>query len=265
MPDSLFLRYVVLAGAAFVAGVFNAIAGGGSFFSFPALLGMHLAPVNANATNTVALWPGHIASLFALRRELKQIGPRLVPVGIASAAGGVAGAVALLLTRQDVFMRLVPWLLLIATTLFLFSDRARRWLENRRTTKRLASATTPKVMSARLLLALTLVCAYIGYFGAGAAFLIYAVFAVSGGLASMYEVIAVKSLCNAVANAVAIVTFVIAGAVYWRECLVMIALASIGGYTGSVYALRFSPRVLRAVVIVTGFFFAAYYFWKVYF
>jgi uncharacterized protein len=262
MPDSLLLRYALLAGAAFVAGIFNAIAGGGSFFSFPALLAFGLPPIKANATNTVALWPGHLTSLVALRRELRQVGRALSPLILCSAIGGIFGAVALLLTDPAVFMKLVPWLMLTATVLFVCGDPARKWLERRRANR--PPLPNRPVVSNTTLAALVLVCAYIGYFGAGAAFLIYAVFAVSGGSSTIYEVLAIKSVCNAVANAVAIATFILAGAVYWRECLVMVALASLGGYIGSMYARRFSPQVLRAIVVVTGLAFSLYYFWKVY-
>lgn len=259
MPDSLLFRYVTLAGAAFAAGTFNAIAGGGSFFSFPALLGFGLPPINANATNTVALWPGHLSSLVALRRELRQVGRSALPVMLCSAIGGTGGGIALLLTKQAVFMRLVPWLLLIATTLFLLGDPVRKWLESRRTRQ----VTEGSRISGGTLVALTLVCVYIGYFGAGAAFLIYAVFAVLGN-ATLHQVIAIKSLCNAVANALAIATFIFAGAVYWRECLIMVTLTTIGGYMGSIYARRFSPGVLRWTVAAIGFSFSLYYFWKIY-
>jgi len=260
VPDNLVLRYVVLAAAAFAAGVFNAIAGGGSFFSFPALLSMHLPPVSANATNTVALWPGHLSSLFALRRELREIGPDALPVIICSAIGGLGGAIALLRTSDSVFIRLVPWLLLIATTLFMLGDPVRKLLLRRRTVPAEPSARMP----VPTMLALTFVAAYIGYFGAGAAFLIYAFCAVSSRAYSILQVLAIKSLSNVVANAVAIGTFIFAGAVYWRECLVMVLFASLGGYFGSVYARRFSPRVLRTIVIVIGFAFSLYYFWKIY-
>jgi uncharacterized membrane protein YfcA len=262
MPESPLLRYVILAAAAFTAGVFNALAGGGSFFSFPALLGMGLPPINANATSTVALWPGHISSLVALRRQLRDVGRASVAVIACAAVGGTIGALALLRTRQSVFMKLVPWLLFVATALFLLAEPARRWLERRRAAR--ASISSGPKMTPSALIALTLVAVYVGYFGAGAAFLIYAAFAVFGRVTNLYEVLAIKTLCNAVANALAIATFIVAGAVYWRECLVMIALASLGGYIGSVYALRFRPVVLRTIVVVTGFAFSAYYFWKVY-
>src|ERR1700685_1157768 len=105
--------------AAVVGGAINSVAGGGSFISFPALLFVGIPPVNANATNTVALWPGQPASVWAYRKELSKIPRRaVIPLTITGIVGGIAGAYVLLITPQQTFMRLVPWLLLTATVLF---------------------------------------------------------------------------------------------------------------------------------------------------
>src|ERR1700689_3568567 len=112
-------HWLWLAVAAFLAGVLNAVAGGGSFLLFPALLGMRMLPIQANATNTVALWPGQLTSVWALRTDLRR--DLLAPVLSASVLGGVGGAVVLLYTPQVTFMRMVPWLLLVASLLFWIS------------------------------------------------------------------------------------------------------------------------------------------------
>src|ERR1700761_8388432 len=110
------LRYIWLVAASTIAGVMNAMAGGGSFISFPAMLAMGVPPVEANATNTVALWPGQATSIYALRGDVRR---DLLPVILAaSVTGGIAGAVVLLKTKQVTFLHLVPWLLLIASLLF---------------------------------------------------------------------------------------------------------------------------------------------------
>ncbi len=106
----------------------NAMAGAGSFISFPALLGAHVPPVNANATNAVALWPGQVASMVAFRAELRAGRKLLVPVMVAGAVGGIAGAVTLLHTSQTTFQGMVPWLLLFATVVFAISGPINRWL-----------------------------------------------------------------------------------------------------------------------------------------
>ena len=125
---------VFLFGAALFAGALNSVAGGGSFISFPALLFTGIAPINANATNTAALWPGTLASTGAYRRELKgEPGRLLPPLIVTGLFGGVLGAFILLRTPQATFMRLVPWLLLAATLLFVASGRITRWVQGRNT------------------------------------------------------------------------------------------------------------------------------------
>src|SRR5580698_4378722 len=121
--------YLWLVTASFIAGVMNAMAGGGSFISFPAMLSMGVPPIQANATNTVALWPGQLTSVWALRGDLRK---DLLPVVLgASVVGGISGAVVLLKTKQVTFMHLVPWLLLIASLLFGISGPVSRWLRKR--------------------------------------------------------------------------------------------------------------------------------------
>src|ERR1700750_273905 len=122
-------HYAWLVAASFIAGVMNALAGGGSFLSFPAMLAVGVLPIQANATNTVALWPGQLTSVAALRDDLRR---DLLPVVCgASVVGGVSGAVVLLKTRQVTFMHIVPWLLLIASLLFGISGPVSRWLRKR--------------------------------------------------------------------------------------------------------------------------------------
>src|ERR1700680_2369454 len=120
--DLHFRQFVFLFFAAYVAGTLNALAGGGSFLSFPALLFIGVPPVQANATNTVALWPGLAASTLAYIKRLDAPAPLMVPLLATSVAGGWAGAVLLLKTPQHTFLRFVPWLLLSGTLLFAFGN-----------------------------------------------------------------------------------------------------------------------------------------------
>jgi hypothetical protein len=251
--------YGVLAGAALVAGVMNAMAGGGSFISFPALLGAHIPPVNANATNTVALWPGQMASIVAFRAELRNGRKLLVPVMLAGALGGVAGAVTLLHTSQTTFKNLVPWLLLFATVIYAASKRFNQWILSRAGAEKTEVTGFPIPMFASLVL----VSIYIGYFGAGAGFLIITVLSLFG-VKNLNEVNALKALCTTLANGVAVVTFVIAGAVYWKECLTMMGMAIVGGYLGAAYSRKMNPVLLRVVVIATGAALSFYYFYQLY-
>src|ERR1700758_4337921 len=125
-------RWIWLTVAAFLAGVLNAVAGGGSFLSFPAFLGTGILPVQANATNTVALWPGQLTSVAAYREDMRRNTRLLMPMSLAGLIGGTAGAVVLLITPQQTFLHLVPWLLLIAATLFAASRPVTLWIERRK-------------------------------------------------------------------------------------------------------------------------------------
>jgi uncharacterized protein len=250
--------YGVLAGAAFVAGVMNAMAGGGSFVSFPALLGAHVPPVNANATNTVALWPGQMASMLAFRAELRNGRHLLVPVMLAGGIGGLAGAVILLHTAQATFQGLVPWLLLFATLVYAVSDPINRRLLRKASINE--NDEREPAFPAPMFGCLILVSFYIGYFGAGAGFLIITVLSLFG-IKNLNEANALKVLCTALANCVALVTFVAAGAVYWKECLTMMGMAVLGGYLGAAYSRKMDPKLLRGVVIGTGAALTIYFFY----
>jgi uncharacterized membrane protein YfcA len=247
--------YLRLVAASLVAGVMNAMAGGGSFLSFPAMLGIGVLPIQANATNTVALWPGQLTSVAALRDDLRR---DLLPVVCgASVLGGVSGAIVLLHTRQVTFLRLVPWLLLTASLLFGLSGPVSRWLRRRSTVPHAER----KIAPLPLLLALFPVCFYIGYFGAGAGFLIMTALALFG-VEEMHALNSLKVLAACLSNLCAVLTFIATGAVVWRYCVVSMLFAGAGGYVGAQYARKMNAGVLRAIVVVTGCTMAAYFFWR---
>lgn len=250
--------YIILVGASFIAGLLNAMAGGGSFFSFPALVAVGVPPVNANATNTVALWPGQIASIVAFRSELKHVSSIVVAAIVCAFVGGIAGAIALLKTDQTTFLKMVPWLLLFATVLFAISEPAMKYLRRVRSTGEPESIDTAR-LSPLMLVSLTLVCFYIGYFGAGSGFLIITLFSFSG-LKGLNQINTLKVICMSVANGIAVVTFIVAGAVYWSKFPFMVIAALAGSYLGASYSRRMNPSVLRAVIVITGIALSAYYF-----
>jgi uncharacterized membrane protein YfcA len=251
-------RYFFVASAAFFAGGINAVAGGGSFFSFPALMSLGLLPVNANATNTVALWPAQVASMVAFRSEVAAVRRLLVPSIVASAVGGVAGALLLLFTAQTVFLKLVPWLLLFGTVLFAVGRPIQQWLRRKRPA---AVAVDQQTVAPVAFLWLVVVAIYIGYFGAGAGFLVITLFSLAG-LTNLHQINALKTVCTLIANGVAVVTFVAAGAVYWKECSIMTLFAVLGGYLGAHYSRRLHPVLLRWLIIGTGLALSVYYFSK---
>jgi hypothetical protein len=241
----------------------NAMAGGGSFVSFPAMLAMGVAPIQANATNTVALWPGQLTSVAALRSDLRK---DLLPVVIAaSIVGGVSGAVVLLKTRQMTFLHMVPWLLLGASLLFGISGPVSRWLGRRAAARAIAESrehlpqATPPLIP--LFLVLLPICFYIGYFGAGAGFLLMSVLALFG-VEEMNALNSMKVLGACLSNLCAVITFIISGAIIWRYCLVSMVFCGVGGYLGAQYARRMNANALRLIVVATGCVMAAYFFWR---
>jgi uncharacterized membrane protein YfcA len=244
--------------ASFVAGVLNAMAGGGSFLSFPALLGIGVPPIQANATNTVALWPGQFTSIAAYWQDLKANVRLVVPVCSAALLGGVTGAIVLLHTGQATFMALVPWLLLLASGLFAVSGPVSAWLRRRRVS---AEGSRPNLLP--LWLAVVLVCFYVGYFGAGAGFLLMTALAIFG-IQNINQVNALKVIATTCANGIAVVTFILEKQVMWKYCLLMMLTAAVGGYLGAHYARRMNPRFMRLLVVLIGLGMAAYFFWKQY-
>jgi uncharacterized protein len=251
-------QHVWLVIASFLAGALNAMAGGGSFLSFPALLGVGVLPIQANATNTVALWPGQFTSIAAYWTDLKANLSLVLPVCSAALIGGVAGAIVLLRTGQATFMALVPWLLLLAAGLFAASGPVSRWLQRTR-----VSAQGVKPNLAPLWIGLVVVCFYIGYFGAGAGFLVMSVLAVFG-IQNINQVNALKVVATTTANGIAVVTFIVEKQILWKYCLLMMLAAAIGGYLGARYSRRLDPRFMRMLVVVIGLGMAAYFFWKQY-
>jgi uncharacterized protein len=257
MPVAFLHQSAWLVTASFLAGVLNAVAGGGSFFSFPALLGLGVLPIAANATNTVALWPGQLTSVAAYREDLGVNLQLLVPVSLSALAGGLAGAVVLLQTRQGTFLHLVPWLLLLASLLFAASTPISRWIAGRRVER--IGRERPRYLP--LCAAMATVCFYIGYFGAGAGFLIMSVLAIFG-IQSIREVNALKVVATTIANGIAVVTFILGRQIVWHLCALMMVTAAVGGYVGGRYSRRMSARVMRWFVVIVGLGMSAYFFWK---
>lgn len=256
-------RWVWLVVAAFLAGVLNAVAGGGSLLSFPAILGMGVLPVQANATNTVAIWSGQLTSVAAYWPDVRRNLRIAWPMGVAGLIGSTAGAMLLLHTPQKTFMRMVPWLLLGAAGIFAVSGPVTRWLA-RLNVARLEDAAAGhahRPQRVPLFFASILVSVYIGYFGAGAGFLIITLLSLFG-YRDIHEINALKVLLNLLANGIAFVIFVADRQVEWRYCLAMIVAAAIGGYASAIFARRIPQPVLRGLVVFIGLAMSAWFFWK---
>ena len=254
-----FKQAILLFFTGVIAGVLNAVAGGGSFLSFPMMLFVGVPPVEANATNTVALWPGLAMSVASYRRHMKVPRRLLVSLLITSILGGLAGALLLVMTPQRTFLHLIPWLLLGATILFIFGNRLRTVLGGT------DSVHPPKEIS---WLAITLACllqlavgTYGGYFGAGMGFVMLGMMTLLG-MRDIHVMNALRILLGAVINGVAVLTFIVSGAVFWGYCLVMMAGALSGGWFGAQYAQKADPRKVRWFIIALGLGLSAYFFVK---
>ncbi len=230
--------------AAFGAGFVNAVAGGGTLLTFPALLYGGLSSISANATSTVAIWPGSVTSSWAYRHQLTENRARVWMLAIPSLLGGLAGAILLLGTSEKVFRFIVPFLILLACGLLMLNEPIGRWISKR-------AESHPKKHAAALWLSQFAIAVYGGYFGAGIGILMLAAMAIflpedlqaANGMKNFFAVLI---------NGVAAVYFIVVGAAMLKIALVMMLAAIVGGFVGAKTAQRMSPRILRAAVVVFG-------------
>jgi uncharacterized membrane protein YfcA len=252
-------REMLLVLAAIAGGAVNAVAGGGTLLTFPALLAAGALPLTANATSTFSLVPGSLASFVGYRKELGAGGGRvLLALALPSLVGGWAGARLALASKDALFARLVPFLILGATLLFAFSERLRRRFVDE-------NAGEPATPTRRRLLALSalqlLVAIYGGYFGAGMGILMLAALGFAGET-NLHRMNALKSLAGACINGVGTLTFIAFGRVDWRFGALMAAGAVVGGYAGAGIARRVGQTIMRRMVIVIGVAMAAWTLWR---
>jgi len=225
--------------AAFGAGVLNAIAGGGSFLTFPALVFAGVPPVAANATSAIAVSPGYLGSTWGFRPELRQLPASRIWREVAIAAvGGLIGAGLLLLTPARVFAGIVPWLLLLATALFALGPRL----------SRLGSGTGHGGWRLPGLLGVSI---YGGYFNGGLGILLMALYTVCGET-RLNTVNALKNLNSFVLSLLSVLAFALAGAIVWPQAIWMMLWATVGGWAGARVARQLPARWVRLLVIATG-------------
>ena len=252
-----FLQGVLLFVAAILGGTLNAVAGGGSFFTFPALIFTGVSSITANATSTAALLPGSMASVGAYRRDFvgQQRSFLFLLVGT-SLLGGILGAILLLRTPESTFVSLIPYLLFGATLLFAFSPYITARLRMRTLEKTTHISTTTLIVIAFVQF---IIAIYGGYFGGGIGILMLAALAFVG-MDDINKMNAVKALLTSAINGAGVVTFIINGRVLWLQALVMIVGAILGGYGGAYYARKIEQRWVRLFVIVTGVVLTIYFF-----
>jgi uncharacterized membrane protein YfcA len=249
--------YFFLFVAGMLGGALNAVAGGGSFIAFPALMFAGVAPISANATNTVALWVGVTASSGAYHKHLDVSRRVMVPLAVTSVIGGIGGAFLLLHTPAHTFLRVLPWLMLGATLLFIFGRKLARG-----SASSLAHDASTAAITAAAIFELV-VAVYGGYFGGGVGIMNLAMLAVLG-MTDIHAMNALKVILGGIINAMAVVTFTLAKAVAWKPGVVMIAGAIVGGYFGAHYAQKLPQSWIRAFVVVVGTGMTVYFFWKAY-
>ena len=279
-------QIVLLFLASIVGGTLNAVAGGGSFVTLPSLIFAGVLPINANATSTVALWPGALASIGAYRKELLlQKRTQVLLLSGTSLVGGVLGAFLLLSTSQSTFIRLLPYLLLVATVLFAVSGplttRMREHAAEKRAdllkervaggevveqTNTAGGYPTDAVQNRTSWLKLSgiavlqfIIAIYGGYFGGGIGILMLATLGLMG-MENIHEMNAMKTLLAACINGVAVVIFVAKGVVEWPQAILMVLGAIIGGFGGAYFARKLNPLWVRWFVIAVGVGMTIYFF-----
>ncbi len=244
------MTLLLLIAAAFAAGAINSVAGGGSFLTFPSLVFAGVPAVAANASNTVALFPGSVASAVSYRGDIQRLAEeRIKSWFVVSVIGGAAGAALLLFTSDKTFRQVAPWLLLFATLLFAFGTQVSVALRGR--------------LHASQALMITLlfpISVYGGYFGGGIGIMILAAFRLYG-LTDIHGMNGIKAILAGSLNGVAAMVFIAAHQVYWRPTLAMMMAGIVGGYVGPVIARRTRPVVIRSIVITVGALMTAYFFY----
>jgi hypothetical protein len=252
-----FSHGILLFVAAVLAGTMNSVAGGGSFFSFPALIFTGVLPIPANATNTVAVWPGSVASVGAYWHRLPKSLRVMVPLMTISIIGGVLGAVLLLHTPQATFMSLVPYLFGVATLLFAFGKRLTEKLGQ--VVNRTGPPSWPTLVG--LSLVQFLIALYGGFFGGGIGILMLAMLELIR-IEDIHAMNGLKALLGTAINGAAVVTFIAAREVVWPQGILMIIGAVAGGYGGAHYAQKLPPRWVRAAVVCVGTGMTIYFLWR---
>ena len=235
------IEIIMLFATAFFAGIANSIAGGGSFLTFPALVFAGVPTIAANATSAVAVFPGYLTGALGFMKELK-----IYPKGqfalliFISALGGILGSLLLLITPVSVFSFIIPWLLGFATLMFAFGNLISKWAKN-----------TTGNTGFKGSLATLIVCIYGGYFNGGLGIVLLALFSTLG----MRDINLMNGLKNGMSFALSfasVITFGLAGIIYWPQAILMMVGATIGGYCGAIVARKLTAKVIKTIIVAIG-------------
>jgi uncharacterized membrane protein YfcA len=241
---------LILIAAAFGAGVLNTIAGGGTFLTFPALVLTGVPPVMANATSAVAVLPGYLGGALGFREELASFSrSQMLRLVVIILFGGVVGSGLLLVSSNEAFSVVVPFLLLAATLIFLFGDQLRAWAA------RNARSVTPEGA-----IGLFAVSVYGGYFNGGLGIVLLALFAL-WGMTDLNRMNGLKNGLSFALSAISVGVFAVAGLVAWPQAIMMMVAATVGGYAGAPLARALPKAAVRLLIAGIGFGMSAVFFW----
>ena len=245
------LELCVLALAGFGAGVVNTIAGGGTFLTFPALVWAGVPPVAANATSAVSVFPGYLGGAIGFLSELKTLSrAQMIRLTAITLAGGLAGSLLLLVSSNEVFSYVVPFLLMFATTAFLLGAKLQVWSQQK-----------AKWFKPEGAVGLFSVSVYGGYFNGGLGIVLLALFAL-WGMTDLHRMNGLKNGLSFVLSAISVAIFALAGLVAWPQAVLMMLAATAGGYAGAPLARALPKDVVRCLIAAIGFGMSALFFWR---
>ncbi len=255
-PSLTLLNTILLFSTAILAGGLNAVAGGGSFITFPTLIFTGVAPIAANATNNTAMWVAALASIGAYRQDLQVERRLLIILSVTSLVGGTLGSIALLYTSANIFKQLIPYLLLVATLVFTFGEPLKAWLQ---TLSGKSASERPSLV--KLVILQLAIAIYGGFFGAGIGILMLATMTFSG-IKNIHAMNALKAVLGSCINGIAIVPFVLAGAIAWQQAAIMAMGGSIGSYIAARFARRIRSQIVRRFVAIVAISMTIYFFMR---
>ncbi|WP_018688496.1 sulfite exporter TauE/SafE family protein [Ahrensia kielensis] len=239
--------------AAFLAGILNTIAGGGTFLTFPALVFIGVPPVMANATSAVAVFPGYLGGALGFRDELGKFDRKqIIRLIIITLVGGLIGSLLLLFSSNKAFSLIVPFLLFGATLAFLYGEKIRNW-----------AAKKDKAVTPFGAVGLLLASIYGGYFNGGLGIVLLALFAL-WGMTNIHEMNGLKSGLSFVLSAISVVVFAIGGLIEWHYALAMMLASTLGGYAGAPIARALPKKIVRMIIALVGFTMSAIFFYRLF-
>ena len=261
----IFAHLGILFLAAMLAGGMNALAGGGTFFSFPALMALGVPAILSNATNAVCVTPGHALAAIVYKRELSRSPRRVIMCTLAASLGAIIGAWLLTVTNEKTFRMLVPWLLLVATVMFAFGPLVQRWTKRLAKDHQKAISIDPNAVgnNPKSWLGYALASIYGGYFGAGQGIVLMTIVTLSG-VEDLQEANAIKNAVATIVSLIAVIILAFKGLILWKYGILMVLGAILGGYLGGRFAKGLSKQALRYFVLSIASFFTVVYFWNTY-